>query len=46
MKVDGKDPPGDYVWKMEEIGTWLNGSTRIYAHNHRRAEGDDAGVLK
>jgi len=30
VKVDGKDPPGDYVWKMEEIGTWMNGSTRIY----------------
>jgi ATP-dependent DNA ligase len=30
VKVDGKDPPGDYVWKMEEIGAWMNGSKRIY----------------
>ena len=30
VKVDGKDPPGDYAWKIEEIGTWTNGSKRVY----------------
>ena len=30
VKIEGKDPPNDYIWRMEELKTWLNRSKRIY----------------